>query len=105
METLKQGLCSPVIIAALLTAISVFMGVANKSHDPTTAPRGSPAMRLLGSLFFLGILWTLCYYGYTGAAWFFVLLPFVAILVEMAMVMGAMSAIANGEAPPSPPPS
>jgi len=97
MEIFKQGLCTPVVIVLVLTALNVLMGLMNKSQHPAVAPKGTMGQRVMGSLLLIGLLWGLCYYGYVGAAWFFLLLPFILVFLEIAMVMGAMSAMTNGE--------
>jgi hypothetical protein len=84
----QKGMCSPVVVAMVL-GLGAVLG-ALKAKDDADKHGFYPLSKSMGvmpvvvsSFVSVAFLWVLCYYGYSGAAWFFLLAPMVLVGVEI----------------------
>jgi hypothetical protein len=103
----KKGMSNPVVIAAILSGTAVVAAMRGrdeaKQHGKDKAGKsmgvGGTMMAAAASV---GFLWALSYYGYTEAAWFFLLAPMAVAGVEVFAVIDMLSDLAK-EKPTCPP--
>ena len=76
-EFLKKGFCTPAVIGLVIAVLSVL-----------GAKKGQHLTSIIGGAVQVGILFTLCYYGYDKAAWVFLLLPLILLVPVIAFVLG-----------------
>jgi hypothetical protein len=80
-HTLGRGLCSPTVVGIILSLVAVFAAYKG-GYSATAYQMGaaapSPGKLAIGLAVWCGLMWGLCYYGLSGAAWFFALAPLVA---------------------------
>ena len=85
-HTLGRGLCSPTVVGIILSLVAVFAaykGGYSASAYLAGAVEPSTAKIAIALAVWCGLMWGLCYYGLSGAAWFFMLAPVIAASVEI----------------------
>ena len=80
---MMEGLCSPAVISAILGVLSIGSSLYRQRDDFMSIKQPSLMSTIIGSSLFVAFEWGLCYLGYEGAAWFFLLLPFVFSIVAV----------------------
>lgn len=88
---LAPGMCSPVVISAILSVAAVWIAYNGKDAADKAGVVHKDSMGVqqvaLGGLMTTAFLWALCYYKYEGAAWFFLLAPMVIAGFEVAAIL------------------
>lgn len=88
MYTFDAGLSSPVIVTAILGAASVYMAFQHSrlkiKHNEALDAKRTPLKVLAGALMGTAFMWTLSYYGFKNAAWFFLIAPILGLSVVSA---------------------
>lgn len=75
--TFAKGLCSPVLVAIVLVVVAMFTAI-RRGHSSTFMYASAPDSKrnlLLSSVLLIAFLWGLCYFQFSGAAWFFLIFP------------------------------
>jgi len=93
---LQGGMCSPVVVAMVLGALGVVAAMKTKDEaDKRGMSHLSKSIGVaqvaLSSLAFVAFLWILCYYGFLGAAWFFLLAPLGILGMEVNAVLDILN--------------
>ena len=96
----EQGMCSPVVIAGILGVAAVLAAIRGRdeaqAHGAAENPKSVGVLGVAtGAATSVAFLWALCFYGYPGAAWFFLLAPMVLAGVEVLAVVNMLSEIAK----------
>lgn len=95
VDTFKKGFCSPVLITVILMLVAVVSAYRrgwSASMGEVEAAEGKDGKARLvgGSLLTIAFLWALCYFGFEGASWFFLVAPMVLAAVEVLAVSKAL---------------
>lgn len=91
---IAPGLCSPVVISAILSLAAVYIaynGKARAEQAGQVPPKESMGVQqvALGGFLTTAFLWALCYYKFEGAAWFFLLVPMILGGLEINAILNA----------------
>ena len=91
VDTFKKGFCSPVLITVILMLVAIVTayrrGWSVTMGEIEAADGKDGKARLVGgSLLTIAFLWALCYFGFEGASWFFLVAPMVLAAVEVLSV-------------------
>jgi len=83
-EQIKKGLCAPTLIAIALAVMSIFGSSRDKMET------------LASNLVLIALLFALCYYGHTTAAWIVLIAPiFLALSFVALLIMEGKSLASN----------
>ena len=100
----EKGVSNPVVVAGILGAAAVLASMrgrdeAQKHGLDVNGKSMGVGGTLFSALLSVGFLWMLSYYGYTEAAWFFLLAPMGLAGLEVFAVLDMLSTMARKKCP------